>query len=251
MAKKRWVIFLLLFAVLMIGCSKEGSNRPSTTGESTNPPLICISPPDDGKTSLLYYEEFISLLRDVRANGMPEDWAQKRPELAQFVKAIADGEAPLMLPYWKEEPAPMELHEGYPYILVELKSVYSLPSITFFCQGEGASVSIEMIYVTGSYKAMMADMTFSQFMERNFPDSPNIHNLKDFPEYRAIYERQIETADGKVLALIKETVEKTEYKSFVKDSFLITICGRMGVATDEWLKYLHFETVDLEQISAP
>ena len=88
------------------------------------------------------------------------------------------------------------------------------------------------------------EMPFAELLKQIRPDSPNVHNKKEYKEYEAIYGCDMNIGGERTSVLVCETQNSERvYVFFAYEDMLIVLRGNDKLLSDGFLESLTFSEV--------
>lgn len=153
----------------------------------------------------------------------------------------------IYVPFYQGKEIVYRNQEGFSNIILHSSEAYAQPNLWFFPEINKVNNYISTMYLDILLNAEKIEQAnnkgASWLLEQFFPASPNVNNAESFPNYKNIYEKELELGDRKVNALFYEFSDDQRITvKFVYDEILATVCIDADVAA-EWLKDMTFTAV--------
>ena len=158
-------------------------------------------------------------------------------EFLKFKNAFADGSNKLKVPYFAEEAE----HE---HIVIFAKELYGLPCISFRFNIGDCNVWMRTLYMGDEFEEMAKKMEFTELLKQIRPDAPNVHNKKEYKEYKAIYGCDMNIGGERTSVLVCEVKNKERvFVLFAYEDMIVVLRGNDKLLSDGFLENLTFSEV--------
>ena len=227
------MLFVLAITVTLVSCLKNffKVGDPPPTGDGT----FCFD-------SVQKLEEFLlaDTIYDNLGNAFADDAEIEERCGAEFLKfknAFAEGSNKLKVPYFAEEAE----HE---HIVIFSKELYALPWILYRLNIEDCNMIIRTAYMGDEFEEMAKEMEFPELLKQIRPDAPNVHNKKEYKEYKAIYGCDMNIGGERTSVLVCETQNSERvYVFFAYEDMIVVLRGNDKLLSDGFLENLTFSEV--------
>jgi hypothetical protein len=227
------MLFVLAITVTLVSCSKNffKVGDPPPTGDGT----FCFD-------SVQKLEEFLlaDTIYDNLGNAFADDAEIEMRCGAEFLKfknAFAEGSNKLKVPYFAEE-------AEYEHIVIFGKELYGLPCISFRFNIGDCNVWMRTLYMGDEFEEMAKETEFPELLKQIRPDAPNVHNKKEYKEYKAIYGCDMNIGGERTSVLVCEVKNKERvFVLFAYEDMVVVLRGNDKLLSDGFLENLTFSEV--------
>jgi len=163
----------------------------------------------------------------------------------KFVNRLRNGH--LYVPYLNGKEIPFENSEIRSNIVMYPSEWYQHPWINFGADElQTGLISIGFLYLGEDIQAEASQKSGSWLSSQLDPNFPNVHNYKDYPHFKKIYDSTTKF-DGNIVKTLNVEFNNNQADRifFVYDEVLVKIVPSSDLSSEKWSKGLTFEKIPM------